>query len=564
MERHWVLQDHPQQMIQDLSAQLNVSEVVTRILLNRGIRTFEEARRFLRPSLDDLYDPFAMADMDRAAERLGRAIRDGDPIMIHGDYDVDGVTSVALLKRVLGSLGANLSFYIPDRFREGYGLSKAGIEMAARREVKLLISVDCGIAAVEEVELANELGMEVIVTDHHEPGARIPDAFAVLNPKRKDCSYPFKELSGVGLAFKLLQATFLSEGLDLELVYDNIDLVALGCAADIVPLVHENRTLVKYGLRRIANTENAGLRALIETAELRGKTLGTGQIVFVIAPRINAAGRMDHARKAVDMLTTEEEEEAYRIAEELELENRSRREIDTRMFEEAVDMANRVEDIDERLSLVLASEGWHQGVIGIVASRVVERCRVPTVLISLEGDIGKGSARSIPGFDLYAALSECRSLLTTFGGHRYAAGLTIQRDRIDEFREAFCEVTRSRLRPEDRTPDLKIDGELRLNEIDDRLVRLLNYFAPFGPGNMRPVMVSEGVEVVGSPAIVGTNHLRFKARQNGAIFDCIGFDMGDLLYRLNPGVPDLDLAYVIEENEWRGRKRIQLRIKDLR
>lgn len=564
MERRWVLQDHPQQMIQDLSAQLNVSEVVTRILLNRGIRTFEEARRFLRPSLDDLYDPFAMADMDRAAERLGRAIRDGDPIMIHGDYDVDGVTSVALLKRVLGSLGANLSFYIPDRFREGYGLSKAGIEMAARREVKLLISVDCGIAAVEEVELANELGMEVIVTDHHEPGARIPDAFAVLNPKRKDCSYPFKELSGVGLAFKLLQATFLSEGLDLESVYDNIDLVALGCAADIVPLVHENRTLVKYGLRRIANTENAGLRALIETAELRGKTLGTGQIVFVIAPRINAAGRMDHARKAVDMLTTEEEEEAYRIAEELELENRSRREIDTRMFEEAVDMANRVEDIDERLSLVLASEGWHQGVIGIVASRVVERCRVPTVLISLEGDIGKGSARSIPGFDLYAALSECRSLLTTFGGHRYAAGLTIQRDRIDEFREAFCEVTRSRLRPEDRTPDLKIDGELRLNEIDDRLVRLLNYFAPFGPGNMRPVMVSEGVEVVGSPAIVGTNHLRFKARQNGAIFDCIGFDMGDLLYRLNPGVPDLDLAYVIEENEWRGRKRIQLRIKDLR
>ena len=564
MERRWVLQDHPQQMIQDLSAQLNVSEVVTRILLNRGIRTFEEARRFLRPSLDDLYDPFAMADMDRAAERLGRAIRDGDPIMIHGDYDVDGVTSVALLKRVLGSLGANLSFYIPDRFREGYGLSKAGIEMAARREVKLLISVDCGIAAVEEVEFANELGMEVIVTDHHEPGARIPDAFAVLNPKRKDCSYPFKELSGVGLAFKLLQATFLSEGLDLELVYDNIDLVALGCAADIVPLVHENRTLVKYGLRRIANTENAGLRALIETAELRGKTLGTGQIVFVIAPRINAAGRMDHARKAVDMLTTEEEEEAYRIAEELELENRSRREIDTRMFEEAVDMANRVEDIDERLSLVLASEGWHQGVIGIVASRVVERCRVPTVLISLEGDIGKGSARSIPGFDLYAALSECRSLLTTFGGHRYAAGLTIQRDRIDEFREAFCEVTRSRLRPEDRTPDLKIDGELRLNEIDDRLVRLLNYFAPFGPGNMRPVMVSEGVEVVGSPAIVGTNHLRFKARQNGAIFDCIGFDMGDLLYRLNPGVPDLDLAYVIEENEWRGRKRIQLRIKDLR
>jgi len=564
MERRWVLQEHPQQKVQDLSEQLNVPEIVSRILLNRNICTFEEAREFLRPSLDDLNDPFIMADMERAAERLIRAVRDGESIMIHGDYDVDGVTGVALFKRVLEPLGANLSFYIPDRFTEGYGISKASIERVARDKFGLLVSVDCGIAAVQEVDLAGERGVDVIITDHHEPGPILPNALAVVNPKRKDCAYPFKELSGVGLAFKLLQAVFLLEKMDPQPVYDNIDLVALGCAADIVPMMQENRILVKYGLERIANTQNVGLRALIETSGLRGKTLGTGQIVFVIAPRINAAGRMDHARKAVHMLTTEDEHEALRIAGDLDSENRSRREIDTQMFKEAEAMANRVEDLDSKLALVLASEGWHQGVVGIVASRVVERFRVPTVLISLEGEVGKGSARSIAGFDLYAALSECRSFLTAFGGHRYAAGLTIQRDRIDAFREAFCEVTRSRLRPEDRTPDLKIDGELRLSDIDSRLIRLLNYFAPFGPGNMRPVMASEDVEVVGVPRIVGTNHLRFKVRQNGAAFDCIGFDMGDLLYRLNPGVPDLDLAYVIEENEWRGKKRIQLRIKDLR
>ena len=536
---------------------------MAKILVNREIRDVETATAFLHPSLDHLIDPFVMADMARGVNRIWQAIQRGESIMVHGDYDVDGVTGTALLVRTLRFLGGNVDFYIPNRMEEGYGISREGIDEAVRRGVSLLISVDCGITALEEVEYAKSLSLDVIVTDHHQPGD-LPDAVAVLNPKRADCAYPFKDLSGVALAFKLADAVYRYGNLDPAYVYRNLDLVALGCAADIVPLVGENRVLVASGLERMQHTENSGLLALLRNLNLTGKRLGTGQLVFVLAPRINALGRMGSALEAVTMLTTPDPKEAQQIAELLECQNQKRRQIDERMFADALSMVEREVDPERDSAVVLASDTWHPGVIGIVASRIAERVHLPTVLISVDDRQGKGSGRSIPGFDLYAALSHCQKHLVAFGGHKYAAGLTIERARLDAFRETFLRVAGDMLRDEDRIPRLFIDDEISLNQIDARLLDFLKRFAPFGPQNMRPVMASQGVEVVGAPSIVGKDHVKFMARQNGRVLDCIGFNLGHLIYRLTPGEANLDIAYVIEENEWRGRKGIQLRIKDLR
>ena len=564
MEAKWVLTEPPDsELLKRLKQELNVPTLIAKVLINRGIRSFEMAREFLKPSLDDLYDPFQMAHMDRAVERLARAIQRGESIMIHGDYDVDGVTGTSFLYRILKFLGSEVSFYIPNRVEEGYGISALGVEEGKRRNVGLIISVDCGITAIEEVSLANRLGIDVIVTDHHEPGDGLPEAVAVIDPKRRDCPYPFKELSGVALAFKLACALFEQLGIDPKPVYDNLDLVALGCAADIVPMIDENRVLVKYGLERMRVTGNLGLRALIDNVGLRGKSLGTGQLVFILAPRINAVGRLGSAERAVELLITEDQMQAMAVSQVLEEENRRRRDLDDRTFSEAMDMVRECVGAGDS-SVVLASEGWHPGVIGIVASRVAEAVYLPTVLISLDGEVGKGSARSISGFDLYQALRDCKDKLIAFGGHKYAAGLTIDKKEIDRFRGAFQEVTQVKLSPEDRAPKLYIDDEITFSQIDDRMIRLLKYLAPFGPQNMRPVLASKGLEVVGSPAIVGNNHIKFKARQDRKVLSCVGFNMGDLFYRLAPGEPNLDLAYVIEENEWRGRKNIQLRVKALR
>ena len=563
--RRWILPDEPDRsVLHQLESELNIPEIVARILWNRNIRDFEEARGFLKPSLDELHDPFLMADMDKAVDRLEQAIDQRERTIIHGDYDVDGVVSTALMIRVLSRLGVPVSFYIPNRLREGYGVSEQGIRAAYEWGAKLMVSVDCGITACDEIKLSNSLGVDMIITDHHESTGPLPDALAILDPKREHCAYPFKQLAGVGIAFKLLQALFIKKGLDMGFLFKQLDMIALGSAADIVPLVDENRTLVKFGIERMHHTENLGLIALLDKVGLNGKSLGTGQLVFVLAPRINAVGRMGSAQKAVRMLTTDSEGQARNIAEILEAENRKRKEIDDQTFEEAVEMVGETVDLSQDSAIVLASEGWHPGVIGIVASRVVEKFYLPTVMITLEGDIGRGSARSITGFDLYRALCVCGDTLTAFGGHKYAAGLTIERKNVDRFREALQKVADEQIPKENRVPFLKIDGEIDLADIDHKLVGLLGYLAPFGPQNMRPVLVSKGLEVVGTPAIVGNNHLKFKARQSGKVFDCIGFSMGDLLYRAVPNEPNLDLAYVVEENDWGGRTRIQLRIKDLR
>ena len=564
IEPRWILPDRPSpEAIESIRSELNIPNVMAKILVNRGVDSVDDAREFLYPSLDHLIDPFLMVDMDKAVDRIWTAVDGGEKIMIHGDYDVDGVTATAVLVRSIGHLGAEVTFYIPNRLEEGYGISKEAIDACGERGVTLLVSVDCGITAVQETEYARSCGIDVIITDHHQTG-EMPKAVAVVDPKRPDCPYPFKELPGVALAFKLADALYRHRSLDPGPVYDNLDLVALGCAADIVPLVDENRVLVAHGLQKIQETQNPGLRALLRKLNLDGKQIGTSQLIFVLAPRINALGRMGSALEAVTMLITEDSERAMEIADLLEEQNQLRRQVDERMYGEAIEMVDEQVDLEADKAIVLWSDDWHPGVIGIVASRIAERVHLPTVLISMEGDSGKGSARSIPGFDLFSVLSLCRPHLMSFGGHKYAAGLSVARENLLGFREALLTAVGELLDLNGMTPKLEIDDEITLNQIDTKLIEILKRFGPFGPLNRRPLMVSRGVEVVGNPAIVGKNHLRFKARQNGSVFDCIGYNLGHLTYRLTPGESNLDMAYVIEENEWRGRNDIQIRLRDLR
>lgn len=565
MDMKWVVEDDVnKEEVNSLAAQLNVPSIIAQILARRGIEDADSARKFFNPDIDQLYDPFLLKDMDKAVERLRRAVLSNEKVLIYGDYDVDGITSVSFLYLLLKEVGANVSYYIPDRQVEGYGLSDQGIAIARERNVDLIVTVDCGITGHAEIEQAQSEGIDVIVTDHHEPSLTTPNAVAVVDPKRHDCDYPFKQLAGVGVAYKLAQGLLLRLGIDASILENYIELVAIGTSADIVPLVDENRVFVNSGLAILNNSENIGLKALMKAAGLSGREIGTGQIVFIIAPRINAVGRMGDAQRAVKLLTTEDEIEAGQIAAILERENQHRKDVDEDAFRTAVEKATQLWNGNTPSSIVLYKEGWHTGVIGIVASRMVERYYRPTVLISVEEGVGKGSARSIPGFDLYESLKQCEDLFIGFGGHKYAAGLTIEEDKIPELARRFEEIAERELTAELLSPKLHIESEIRLGVIDEKFVKLLKMFAPFGPQNMRPVFVSRNLQIVGSPTIVGKNHLKFKVRQDGKAFDVIAFNMGDLLYRLTPGEFGLDMAYVIEENVFMGRRSIQLRAKDLR
>ncbi len=565
MELRWdIVDEFSLEEVNALAESLRVPKVIAKMLLRRSVRDYDSARRFFKPNLENLYDPFLMKDMDRAVERLRRAVLSEEKILIYGDYDVDGITSVSFLYLILKELGVDVTYYIPDRQAEGYGLSPMGIETARERGTQLIITVDCGITGHAEIDLAQSLGIEVLVCDHHEPGPTLPRAVALLDPKRADCPYPFKELAGVGVTYKLCQGLLLRMGIDLSILDNFSELVAIGTAADIVPLMEENRIFVKVGLEKLNESENTGLNALLEVAGLSGKEISTGHVVFIIAPRINAVGRMGDAERAVRLLTTKDKIEARQIAEVLEQENRHRKNVDEETFRQALEMVQQSFEPSSTRSLVLHQRGWHSGVIGIVASRVVEKFYRPTVLISVENGVGKGSARSIEGFDLHDALKGCEDLLLAYGGHKYAAGLSISEERIPAFKQRFEEIAASRLVGEQLVPRLTIDAEISLAEIDAMFLKLLRFFAPFGPHNMRPVFVSKNLQVVGTPTLVGANHLKFKVRQSDQVFDVIGFGMGELAYRVRSGENNLDLAYVIEENEWMGRKVIQLRAKDIR
>ncbi len=565
MELRWdVLDQVSKDEVNKLSQSLRIPPVIARMLLCRGISEVEAARRFFEPSLDLLYDPFILDDMQRGVDRLRRAVLSDEKILIYGDYDVDGITSVSFLYLILKELGAQVSYYIPDRQSEGYGLSIAGIEAARESGTNLIITVDCGITGHLEIDAARKLGIDVIVCDHHEPGETLPNAYAVIDPKVGDSPYPFRELAGVGVTYKLCQGLLLRMEIDLSILENYLELVAIGTAADIVPLVDENRVFVREGIEKLNESENIGIKALLQVAGLSGKEVSTGHIVFIVAPRINAVGRMGDAERAVKLLTTEDPAEAAEIANVLEMENRHRKNVDEETFHQALAIAEEQYAEGRARSLILHQRGWHPGVIGIVASRVVERFYRPTVLISVDNGVGKGSARSIEGFDLHDALKQCEDLLIGFGGHKYAAGLSIAEENIPAFHKRFEQVAASQLVPEQLIPKLTIDAELRLHEIDALFLKLLRMFAPFGPLNTRPVFMSRSLQVLGTPTIVGGNHLKFKVRDGGAAFEVIGFGMGHHLPRVQQAEHGLDLVYVIEENEYNGRKTIQLRAKDLR
>ncbi|MBI3871888.1 MAG: single-stranded-DNA-specific exonuclease RecJ, partial [candidate division Zixibacteria bacterium] len=495
---------------------------------------------------------------------LGKALRERELVMVYGDYDVDGITSTSLMYLVLNRLGAEVNYYLPNRLIEGYGLSPDGIDQAVESGAKLILTVDCGITAVEEVEYARRKGIEVLIADHHEPGPSLPAAVAIVNPKLSPKGTPVDDLAGVGVSFKLAQALYRSLGQDEAELEEHLDLVALGTAADIVPLTGENRILTKFGLRQLERTTKPGLKSLCFVSNLMGKQITTGQIVFILAPRINAVGRLGDARQAVKLLSTRDDGAAIEIAHLLERENRTRKTLDEKTLGQALAQIDRTADLANDKALVLASPGWHQGVIGIVASRLVERFHLPTVMIAIDGDEAKGSARSIPAFDLYDAFRECGDLVLRYGGHKYAAGMSIAPDMIAAFTERFKRVASKRLCSDDLIPRLSIDSHLDPDTLTDDFMDCLDRFAPFGPHNTRPVFMSANIEVVGSPYIVGNNHLKFKARKNSQLFDCIGFGMGERAAHLASHTGLIDLVYIPERSDWDNSRRLQLRVKDFR
>ncbi len=567
MSLQWVYNEPEDSgIVSALQNELGVSEKIARLLTLREIDTYEKAKLFFRPALNQLHDPFLMADMQAAAERLAAAIRQHEKILIYGDYDVDGTTATALMYLFLKEFGLNVDYYIPDRFKEGYGLNPGGIHYAAEANVDLIISVDCGITAVEEAKMVSEKGIDLIICDHHNPGDQLPAASAVLDPKRKTCNYPFKGLSGAGVSFKLLQAVTKLLGLSQKISLKLLDLVAISTAADIVPVIGENRILMREGLKRINKQPRDGVRALLKLIKIKAGTVNTSSIVFSIGPRINAAGRMGDAAKAVKLLIAETDAEAMARAHELESINIERRSHDRQMEEEACIKVDNEYNLEEISSVVLHDANWHLGVIGIVASRLVDAYGRPTVMLSSVNGVLKGSARSIKGFNIYESIKECGDLLEEFGGHAFAAGLTIKPENLDAFRNRMDAIAAKKLTEKDFKSELPVDCELDLSRINRPFWKLLSQFEPFGPENARPVFVSRGIRVVGIPTIVGKGHLKMRVAQNGSgIFDTIGFNMHEHLPVIrNADEGDIDIAYTLEENYWNGSRKLQLKLRDIR
>jgi len=564
--KHWKIKEVSDELsVQRLTDSLNISPILARLLVLRDIKTFGQAKQFFRPSIESLYDPFLMDQMESATTRVITALTENQKICIYGDYDVDGTCATALLYMFLKDLDANVEFYIPRRLEEGYGLSTSAIDSVKEKGTNLMIAVDCGITAIAETDYANQLGIDVIICDHHQPKEELPKAFAVLDPLKPGCNYPFKYLSGAGVAFKLAQGLCERIGKrGLPLKY--LDLVALAGAADIVPLVDENRILVNEGLNLVNANPRPGIEALIEMSRLQPGQLSSGQIVFTVAPRINAVGRLGDAERAVNLLVATNKKEALKLAEVLETENYERRKIDVDTFEAAKEIVESEIDLDEELAIVLHHENWHPGVIGIVASRLVEKYYRPSVLLTTIDGIAKGSARSINGFNIYEALQKCDDLLLHFGGHQAAAGLAMELDKVDEFRIRLNEVLRSSITSEDLSEEISIDSKIRFSEITPKFLRILEQFAPFGPGNLRPVFLSESVHIAGMPRIVGNNHLVASFKQNGTdkIFDSIGFNMGDHFELIKNNNYELDLVFSVDKTIRDNRIYPQLKLRDIK
>ncbi len=541
-----------------LASELHLPPVICELLIRRGYDTPDSAKRYLRPRLEQLHDPALMLGMAAAVERLVRAIREHERIVIHGDYDVDGMCSTTVLLRTIRTLGGDAVPFIPRRIEDGYDLSLAGVNAAIEANAKVLVTCDCGTNALAPVAVACEAGIDVIVTDHHLPSGPLPSCLSVLNPKRDGCGYPDKDLAAAGIAFKLALALTRTMGGQEDDVYRMLDLVALATIADVAPLRGENRVLARAGLRVMKEAPNQGVRALIRSSGLEGKPLNAGRIGFILAPRLNAVGRMGHALRGVELLMCEKEHEANAIAREMEELNRRRQEVDRKTLARARELIDRL-DLNATHGIVLAEEGWHPGVIGIVASRLIEEHGRPVLLIALDGEEGKGSGRSISAFDLHAALTECRDLLVRFGGHRAAAGVTVAREKIPELARRFNEIAIAQLTVDDLVAELRVDLELPISSATLELEALLRHFEPFGPSNPTPVIVSRGVRLAAPPRVLGDGHVKLRLQTDTGELEAIGWGMAFLASELDVSTP-FDIAYRLERDDWNGAPRLQAKL----
>ena len=575
MEKRWVrtVPDEVQKkQIVQLSEQLAVSEVIAELLLNRGVSDFESAKTFFRPDLSALHDPFLMKDMDKAVQRILKAFNNKENILIYGDYDVDGTTAVALLYSFLIELYPNIDFYIPDRYKEGYGISFMGIDYAADNEIKLIIALDCGIKSNDKIDYANEKGIDFIICDHHRPGEVLPNAIAVLDPKRNDCTYPYDELSGCGIGFKLAQAFCVQQNLPLEKIYYYLDLLAVSIAADIVPITGENRILTTFGLKKINENPCAGISTILKTANKTG-AIDISNLVFIIAPRINAAGRIENGKDAVRLLITKNETDALTYAHLLNQHNTDRKELDKEITRQALEMIASDETLKKAKTTVLYHEAWHKGVVGIVASRLTENYYRPTILLAKTEDKLTGSARSVKDFDIYEAIDECSDLLEQFGGHKYAAGLTLTLANFEAFKIKFETIVAKKILPDLLIPKIDIEAELNFSELKSdsenkipKFLRVLKQFSPFGPGNMNPVFIAKNVMDYGNSKILKDEHLKmylFQKDYPEIKIDAIAFGMANFLPKIQNQKP-FDIAFTLEENSWNGKSSLQLMIKDLK
>jgi len=562
MQKRWKILNADKQESDSLQLALKISPIICDILVQRGVVTFEESKKYFRPELNDLHDPWLMKDMDKAVERIIRAVNNNEKILVFGDYDVDGTTSVACMYRFLKKIHPDLDFYIPHRYREGYGVSKAGIDHANENGFNLIISLDCGIKSIDLIAYAKQLGIDFIVCDHHLPDEELPNAIAILNPKQKDCNYPYKELCGCGVGFKLISALAPQFDLTDDDIYESLDLLATAIAADIVPMTGENRILAYYGLKKANESPNNGIKALGFLSNLKTE-LHINNLVFIIAPRVNAAGRMDDARKAVQMFIAESYDEALQYAEMLNSDNTDRKEADLNITSEALFLITENQDWQDRKSTVVFQSHWHKGVVGIVASRLIEHYYRPTIVLTQSGEYVAGSARSVPGFNLYEAVHACREHLIGYGGHFAAAGLTLELEKVDAFRNKFEEIVSATIHPELLIPEIIIDAEINFKDIQWPFYNILQQMEPFGPENLRPVFVAKKVWNTDYSKIVKEEHIKFSLKQNNTVLTGIGFKMADKFHLLQMNKP-LDVVFKIDENEWNGNKTLQLRVIDLR
>jgi len=560
----WTLRKNPsEEKINELEKSLSVNRIIAQLLVQRGVDSFEKARTFFRPSLNDLHNPYLIKDMDKAIQRIEKAFENNENILIYGDYDVDGTTAVSLMYSYFSSFYPNVATYIPDRYNEGYGISFQGIDFAHDNYFTLIIALDCGIKSFDKVEYANSKNIDFIIADHHLPDENIPKAIAVLDPKRNDCNYPYNELCGCGIGFKIIQALAEKKGQTTEDLVPYLDLVATAIAADIVPITGENRTLAYFGLETINSNPRNGIKALIQN--IKREKLTITDVVFIIAPRINAAGRIYHGNSAVSLLTEFNWEQAQEFAKNIELYNSQRKKLDEEITQEALSQIEEKHS-KNRYTNVVFDENWHKGVIGIVASRIIETHYKPTLVFTQSNGKCVGSARSVRGFDIHQALEQCSEFIEQFGGHKYAAGLTVAKEKFDDFRNKFEEVVKNTITEQSLWPEILIDAEINFNDITPKFIRIIKQFEPFGPENMQPIFITKNVIDIGYSRTVGKNneHLKMFIKQNGSsAIDAVGFGLGKKQNIISRSEP-FEIVYSIEENHWNGKTTIQLRVRDIR